>query len=547
MQHVTRVNRRAWPITKQIDPFVFADKLAACLNINGYSAAGALSWVPNYTGSVNAFACHWQMYHLLRKYPDIPGLPSPREAAVREFVRCEEECARTNQRFSEYGLNGPWASVLRRAQKKISQILGPVPSLHDLDLRFGPGGVFGLRGNPTIIDKIDSPLQLTATALELFPELRATLPHVITSPVELVTGSRLSFVPKSAKTDRSICIEPVLNGMVQKGIGTYMKRRLLLAGIDLRDQGINRKLARDALKRGLATVDLSSASDLISFGIVYRLLPLDWVELLDKARSHNYLYGGVWREFHKFSSMGCAFTFELETLIFWALSGSLVGFGNVAVYGDDILVPSSALQGLLSLLQYCGFRANMDKTFGSGPFRESCGGDYYFGCDVTPFRIKKKIRTVVDVFWLANALKAWAGRVPLTTEQSHSVVMLYRWVLSHVPKKDHLFGPVGYGDGHINASFERARPYTWRSDHSGAKRIPYGRCIEGYWFRTYTEAPHPEKRDEWPLGYALYFADLIRCEPSRALASEGVFRRGVTKKKAVRVIAFVWGDQDDWI
>jgi hypothetical protein len=38
----------------------------------------------------------------------------------------------------------------------------------------------------------------------------------------------------------------------------------------------------------------------------------------------------------------------------------------------------------LGILSSLGFKVNQSKTFGSGNFRESCGGEYFKGHDVTP-------------------------------------------------------------------------------------------------------------------------------------------------------------------
>jgi len=90
----------------------------------------------------------------------------------------------------------------------------------------------------------------------------------------------------------------------------------------------------------------------------------------------------------KFSSMGNGFTFELETLIFShvaSVAGGLTPGVDCFVYGDDIIVPSEKADDVLSALRFCGFTPNRTKTFTSGPFRESCGGDFYGGVAVRPF------------------------------------------------------------------------------------------------------------------------------------------------------------------
>jgi len=61
----------------------------------------------------------------------------------------------------------------------------------------------------------------------------------------------------------------------------------------------------------------------------------------------------------------------------------------VRVYGDDIIVPVDTLVHVIRYLEAFGLKVNTDKTFGTGKFRESCGGDYYDGVDVTPVRVRR--------------------------------------------------------------------------------------------------------------------------------------------------------------
>ena len=81
------------------------------------------------------------------------------------------------------------------------------------------------------------------------------------------------------------------------------------------------------------------------------LLPEAWFDLLNDCRSQAVSYKGEWIELNMFSSMGNAFTFELESLIFWAIANAVCycsgSRGHISVYGDDIIVPSGAA-GLLA-------------------------------------------------------------------------------------------------------------------------------------------------------------------------------------------------------
>jgi hypothetical protein len=242
---------------------------------------------------------------------------------------------------------------------------------------------------------------------------------------KIVTGSRLSFVPKTTEISRTICTEPVLNMLFQKGIANCMERRLIeVFGIDLAQQADhNRKLARIGSETGkFGTIDLSSASDSISLALCQYLLPRRVYDLLCLTRSPvTTLPGGRVEELHMVSSMGNAFTFPLQTMIFAAVVYGVYrayGFvylkprhnatGNFAVFGDDIIVLTQAYARVCKILSLLGFSVNVDKSYNDGTFRESCGLDFYRGHNVRGVYIKR-IRDANDCYSAINRLTRWCA------------------------------------------------------------------------------------------------------------------------------------------
>jgi hypothetical protein len=110
--------------------------------------------------------------------------------------------------------------------------------------------------------------------------------------------------------------------------------------------------------------------------------------------------------------MGNGYTFELETLIFWALcataiedAGRIPSTGvNLFVYGDDIIVPTEAVRNVVAVLRFMGFSLNEAKSFWEGSFRESCGGDFLNGEWVRPFYLKEIPREPHEYIAMANGL-----------------------------------------------------------------------------------------------------------------------------------------------
>lgn len=188
-------------------------------------------------------------------------------------------------------------------------------------------------------------------------------------------GSRFASVPKNNLVRRPINVEPFGNTLTQSWLGEFFREQLLvLHKEDLETLQFKQRFKISNLS--LATLDLKNASDSISMDLVRFLLPKRIVNLVEKARSPM-IYGPD-RSFHlvnKVSSMGNGFTFELMTLILTSIGRVLDP--TCTVFGDDIIIDSTKASRLIELLTEVGFVVNLQKSFTSGPFRESCGANYH--------------------------------------------------------------------------------------------------------------------------------------------------------------------------
>lgn len=362
----------------------------------------------------------------LRKLVDLPTTIDRKAVAVENFWKSELRCYRTNQRLLRY-IHGTSVDpdehvhgVLRRARMHIRRVLGKAPERDDVRGRFGPGATFSDRGvYTTIPDKMSSAPTLTDDAASWAPYWASTAwakcSTVLSREPVFVRGNRFTTVPKDCTKDRGIAVEPGVNLFFQLGLGRIIRSRLRKAGIDLTDgQEKHRRKAKWAsIHRTHATLDLSNASDTLCWSLVKLLLPEDWYALLMSVRSPMTLINGKWVLLEKFSSMGNGFTFELETLVFLGLILAVCPEGryaprvghDVLVYGDDMIVPTGFSRVVISVLEFFGFEINKEKSFVDGPFRESCGGDYFAGVDVRPFHLKESPSEPQQLISLANGLK----------------------------------------------------------------------------------------------------------------------------------------------
>jgi len=210
-----------------------------------------------------------------------------------------------------------------------------------------------------------------------------------------------TLVPKSFKAFRSIIPNTTLGSYMTHGLGRMIERRLRRKGYDIKTlQHEHRDLAMLGSIHGtLCTMDLSSASDRLSVDLVRALLPEEWFSALMQARVPGIKYKeDLLPNPSTFCTMGVGFTFPLQTLCFLSLIHAVSryryheGFdiyrGVISVYGDDMIFDSIMYKSVMLFLHQCGLVVNVDKTFATGGFRESCGGDYYCGLDVRPYQPK---------------------------------------------------------------------------------------------------------------------------------------------------------------
>lgn len=226
-----------------------------------------------------------------------------------------------------------------------------------------------------------------------------------------IPSSRLVAVPKSFRGPRLIAAEPSEHQWCQQSLWHYFRvrteRSWLSSFVQFQDQTLNQDLCKKGSVDGtLCTIDLSSASDRVSCHAVgqyfrsnerllkclrasrTRVLTQDLTSKVDRSIT-----------LRKFSTMGSACTFPIQTLVFLGIAIASVLIkrknaatleninalaGEVAVFGDDIVIPNDSRELFVSALEMLYFKVNMDKSFWNGKFRESCGVDAYAGVSITP-------------------------------------------------------------------------------------------------------------------------------------------------------------------
>jgi len=374
---------------------------------------------------------------LLKKFTDGIDQKSCDSKALEKFLKCNDYC----RSFSLQPQSLFDDEIIGEVKSLLHDVVGNGPDhtlgLFDFsdDLGVGPGANVGAQSYNFYTKVYDSELTMTEdhllrlyrSAISRNPvKYSAERQRYNTHGTRVVAGSLLSFVPKTSEISRTICTEPTLNMMFQQGIGRWLERKLKVRyNIDLSVQpDVNRRMAKlGSISGQFGTIDLESASDSISMSLCEQVLPRILFSWLKLTRSpFATLPSGEKVKLEMVSSMGNAFTFPLQTLLFSAIvhacyrlkgltlfDGRTKDERNFSVFGDDIIVREDCYALVVRTLELFGFRVNKEKSFNSGHFRESCGEDYYRGHNIRGVYLQS-LQTPSDVYSAINRLVRWSAR-----------------------------------------------------------------------------------------------------------------------------------------
>lgn len=373
-------------------------------------------------GSLRSSPCITSIY-FLRQFLLFDGKliaePTPKQkvAAVNGFIDRQRRLGETTLPKDH--------PVLQRAQRLLTRMLKRC-DLSNITPGHGPGGVaegytrFERWDFRTWPSRAERWYPYHVYGSQSFEALCQQGPPVMVKN----STTKCSLVPKDFKGPRLISSESAATQYLQQGqmklLMQFVDSHWLMSrSIKFRDQTWNQAKCHTAYDDGIATLDLSNASDTVSAALVWYLLsgvPKLRSQLFC-TRSQYMIVEGQRIRITAFSPMGSAVCFPVETLVFWALTMASVRFvqfqwgmsglnnpdgskdpmlpsesemaSAIAVFGDDILVPDYALAVLIGTLTEVGCEVNTDKTCYQTPFRESCGSEYFNHTDVAIIRNRR--------------------------------------------------------------------------------------------------------------------------------------------------------------
>jgi hypothetical protein len=472
----------------------------------------------------------------LSKNKFLPTSFDRKKLALEKFDESERKCLETNRlwkRRDKFSYRD-WHYISCIANK-IFSILGPSPNIDEVIDRssWGPGASLQIkRREASSFKKFRDERGITADASSVIPFIDHFYPHLAGRMFSIEHGDRVVVVPKNSKIDRVILIQPGWNLWFQKGIGSMIRSKLRSKGLDLDvAPAYHHSLARQSSIDGqLATVDFSSASDQIAIEPLREVLPPDWFRLLDFFRSKR--SSDALHTWEKFSSMGNGFTFELESLIFYAIALVSNDLNNVtgrtSVFGDDVILPIASLSSFRYISNLFGFTINPSKTFSDGFFRESCGAHFYNGIDCKPVFLKEKISDVRSAFKFYNAIRSLSHRLMNNQGCDSRFKKLCKLVWSSVPTRFRYRIPFGYGDVGLISNFDEATPSKARFGY------------QGYFFKALVDRALSFESEESSILYVRL------TEHSDVSRHNNVEIKSRTKVSIKRILAFEWYDLGPW-
>lgn len=391
------------------------------------------------------FKCRYQMERLFKRY------------RFADEAKTEEQLEReANEKFKatqfRLGFKRPTtyraSLVIQEARNIIKKILRDYDEVEHISAcKFGSKSDVGNTARDAYLDvKLSTPLSGSKEHIAWFkthaledPILRDLLCKCSPSgqPVyaecDVLT---LTNVPKTSESYRSIMPNTRIGVFYTYGLGRMIQARLKDEGLDITKlQQWHGILAKNySISRSHVTADLSAASDSFTYELVARLLPRKWLLAVNRGRNRNLKIGDETIQLQSFMTMGIGYTFQLQTLLFYALLKSIQGLsktkGRISVYGDDLIYPTRMHHFVRTIFTDVGFILNDDKTFVKQSFRESCGSDFYCGIDVRPFQPEGGFQLLAPARYVVLVYKTING-------------LLRRWDREEIPQTiRYLFGEI---------------------------------------------------------------------------------------------------------
>lgn len=287
-----------------------------------------------------------------------------------------------------------------------------------------------------------------------FSAIGSKVDYLEITPIDHIEAS---FVLKSFGKYRVIWPEPTCNVYVNRVAGLAIADCINKTHLRIDTAADkHKKLAcQGSIDGSYATGDYTSASDLIAFSLSSWLRPDTLQPYFLYGRVSQIAHSGRKDELHMTATMGCGFCWEWQTVVFYTFLQTIrdLNYPDIAdeqlhAFGDDIIYPPIMHDLVQRYSSVFGWKMNNSKSFATGPFRESCGGDFLSGKNVRPVYARSLLREQVDIYRLYNRIVLDHGEEPESKYLRHVLATLVK----HTPEPLRLYGPSHYGDVFFHSS-----------------------------------------------------------------------------------------------
>lgn len=351
--------------------------------------------------------------NLLKKNPYL-GNDGFVDATLKDFYEAEARANLYNDKFYQLLQNEKLRSYLIEWRNEVHWILGDYKPSKPYVTR---GATASLGKGNTFLERFANPLATYEMALYL-DKLKNESNTEDTDYPWITYGLGVckgEIVPKTALVGRLVGLPCEVNAFEQTRVGRAMTHRLKMkTGIDFENaQDIHRRLAyRASIDGSCTTDDQKWASPLVYVALSKFLAPESWWLAMHATRDHYIdLPDGNRVSLARVATEGNNWCFPWETIVFLGLLRVAAKHCKVRrndprirVFGDDLIYPSVMTELVRRIGRNVGFITNVEKSYSTGPFRESCGGDYISGIDVRPVYLKRDVNTAYDLTLMANEL-----------------------------------------------------------------------------------------------------------------------------------------------
>lgn len=223
----------------------------------------------------------------------------------------------------------------------------------------------------------------------------------------------------------------------------------------------------------------------------------DMWKWLGVLRPNTIEFDGEYYPLNMFAPMGTGVTFDVMTITLLAL---LREDPSVSVFGDDIICSEAFASQAVAILNSVGLQVNLEKSFLTGKFKESCGTMYHEEVGAIVSYDIRWPSTVCDIITTCNKLRGIINAKQISFELEGILENHLLLLLSYLPRV--VFADVEWElSSEVITGYKVSRPARSEKEQyleSSLQRV-------GTFARVYrTYSPESKEKSDDDTAYAMF-------------------------------------------